>query len=107
MWGHEALDPDNPIRLEIFPGAEQPEWKAAARALRLCIERAGSIGLQLTWWELNQMTFRGRSPALANWIGEVVPRLEDADGVGEPGGAVDVSSGDAPSAALQQGGLRA
>ena len=68
-----ALDPDHPQRLDLPADADQAGVKAAGAALRACIERASSYGLAVTWWELNEEAFRERSPALANWIEQVIP----------------------------------
>lgn len=78
MWGETALDPDAPQRIDFFPGADAAEVKAAGAALRACIERASSYGLAVTWWELNDLAFRARSPALANWIAAAIPQPENA-----------------------------
>jgi hypothetical protein len=115
-WGEVALNPDAPQTLELFPGADATEWKAAGAALRAVIERASTPGFAITWWDLNQLQFRGRSPALANWIGEAVPRPEDADGspfgqgagigASSPTVGADVEPS-APPEHREQGGLRA
>lgn len=81
-WGETALDPDMPQHLNLLPGAGAAEVKAGGAALRACIERASSHGLAITWWELNEETFRARSPALANWIAQALPHPED-DASGE------------------------
>ena len=73
QWDGTALDPDDPQRLDLFPGADQAAWKAAGVALRACLAGASTHGLAATWWELNELQFRGRSPALANWIAEALP----------------------------------
>jgi hypothetical protein len=73
IWDGTALDPDDPQRLDLFPGADQAAWKAAGVALRACLAGASTHGLAATWWELNELQFRGRSPALANWIAEALP----------------------------------
>ena len=73
QWGETALDPNHPQRLDLPADADQAGVKAAGAALRACIERASSHGLAITLWELNESAFRERSPALANWIEQVIP----------------------------------
>ena len=75
------LDPAHPRRLDVAADASVPEWKAAGTALRLAICRAleeHSLGIAVTWWELNQAQFEAVSPDLARWIAGAVPGEEHA-----------------------------
>lgn len=76
VFGDTLLDPDQPEAIDLFPGADAAEIKAAGAALRTCIERAASVEIALAWWDLNKDAFSARSNPLANWIKKAVPDME-------------------------------
>jgi len=92
------LDAAEPIALDIFPGADDAEWKAHGVMLRSLIAGAPSYGTAAMWWQLNEAQFRGRSAKLADWIAKAVPSLTDAD----EGGAVSLDPAAAQTAPIER-----